>query len=81
MLLKHYPCSFLFRPDVFDQLPIKCFTPDRHLQLIEWILHHIICIQLIDPPSNHIHVRLLRLREQQKLEAGKRLEAGQAEGG
>ena len=60
-------------------MPVKRLTPHRHLQLIERIFHHIIRIQLIDPPHNHIHIRLLRLGEQQELRPGHRLEARQAE--
>jgi len=60
-------------------VPVKCLTPYRHLQLIKRILHHIVRVQFVDLPYNHIHIRLLRLREQQELRPRHRLEAGQAE--
>ncbi len=61
-------------------MPIPSLTPDRHLDLIERILHHIVRIQLIHLPNNHIHIRLMRFRKQEKLRAGQGLEACQAEG-
>ena len=60
-------------------MPIKRLAPHRHLQLIERVLHHIVRVQLINAPHDDLHVRLLRLREEQELGARHRLEAGQAE--
>lgn len=74
--LDHCPLS---RPHIPHQMPIKSLTPHRHLQLIERILHYIVRIHFINPAHYHIHIRLLRLREQQELRAGRRLEARQAE--
>ena len=60
-------------------MPLKCLTPYRHLQLIKRILHHIIAVQFIDSLHDNIHIRLLRLREQQELHPRKSLEATKSE--
>ncbi len=58
-------------------MPLKSLTSDRHLQLIERILHDIITVQFINSLHNNINIRLLRLREQQKLRPRKRLKASE----
>ncbi|MCJ1240400.1 hypothetical protein MMC14_008402 [Varicellaria rhodocarpa] len=62
-------------------MPIEALAPDRHLDLIEGVLHHVIGVQLVDPPHDDLDVRLLRLGEQEELGPRERLEAGQAEEG
>lgn len=62
-------------------MPIKRFTPNRHFQLIERILCHIIRIQFVHPPYDDVNVWLVWLCEQEKLRACERLEASQAEMG
>jgi hypothetical protein len=66
-------------PHLPNQPPLPPLTPNRHLQTIKRILHHIISIQLINSPHNLIRVRLLRFRKQQKLRSCERLEALEAE--
>lgn len=60
-------------------MPIERLAPHRHLRLVERILHHVVGVQFVDAAHGRIHVRLLRLREEQELRAGDRLEAGEAE--
>lgn len=60
-------------------MPIERLAPHRHLQLVERILHDVVRVQFVDAAHRRIHVRLLRLREEQELRAGDRLEAGEAE--
>lgn len=62
-------------------MPIKSFTPNRHFQLIERILRHIIRIQFVHLPNDDIDVWLVWFREQEKLRTSKCLEASQAEVG
>ena len=62
-------------------MPIKRLTPDRHLQLIERILCHIIRIQLIHFPNNDIHIWLMWFSEQQEFCTREGLEAREAEVG
>ena len=62
-------------------MPIKCFTPNWHFQLIEGVLRHIVRIQLVHLPCDDIDVWLVWLGEQEKLCARKCLEASQAEMG
>lgn len=59
-------------------MPIPRLGSDRHLDLIEGVLHDVVRIQLIHFSQNHIHVRLMRFREQEELRAGQSLEARQA---
>ena len=59
-------------------MPVESLTPNRHLQLVERILHNIVAVKLINPPYNNLHIRLLRLCEQQELRARKSLEAAQS---
>lgn len=51
------------------QRPLKLLHPNRHLDAIKRVLHNIIPIQLIAPPNHDIRIRLLRTREQQKLDS------------
>lgn len=51
------------RPHIPHQPPLPPLTPNRHLQLVKWVLHHIIRIQLIYLSHNLIYIRLLRFRE------------------
>lgn len=62
-------------------MPFPCLTPHRHLQLIKWILHHVIGIQLVDPTHHCIHIRLLGFCEEQKFSAGDGLETREPEEG
>lgn len=57
-------------------MPIKSLTPNRHLQLIKWVLHNIIRVNLIDLLQHDIDVRRDGIRKEKKLDAGDRLEAG-----
>ena len=69
------------RSHVSRQMPIKRLAPDWHFQLIEGILCHIIRVQLVQLFHDDINVWLMWLREEEKLGAGERLEAGKAEVG
>lgn len=60
-------------------MPIKRLTPNRHLQLIERILHHKIRIQLINLLHNHIYIHHERIRKQQELGPRLRLETREPE--
>lgn len=67
------------RPHIPQQLPLPRLTPNRIINGIERILHHIIGIQLVDIPNDTVDIRLQRLREEQELGARERLEALQPE--
>ena len=68
------------RPNqISSQRPLELLHPDRHLHRVERVLHHIVSIKLIAPPHHNIRIRLLRAGEQQELDAGRCLEARQAE--
>jgi len=68
------------RPDqISSQSPLKLVHPNRHLHRVERVLHHVVSIKLIASPHHDIGVRLLRAREQQKLDTSRCLEARQAE--
>lgn len=60
-------------------MSVKGFTFDRHIDLIERVLHHIIRVELVHPSNDDIDVRLMRLREEQEFGARHRLEALQSE--
>lgn len=51
------------RPQVLPQPPIEYLAPNRHFNLIEGILHHVVRIQLINPPDDRIHIWLVWLSE------------------
>jgi hypothetical protein len=55
-------------------MSIKRLTPDRHLQLIKRILHHIVRIYLVDLLHDRINIRHERIREQEELGPRQRLE-------
>ncbi len=42
------PISPLLRPNIASQMSIESLTPYGHFQLIEWILGHVIGIELVD---------------------------------
>ena len=50
-------------------MPIKRLTPDGHLNLVERILHHIVCVELVDAPKDHVCVGLLGIGEDQEFDA------------
>ena len=62
------------RPDKLIQPIVKLMTPNRHLQRIKRILHDKIRIKLITLLDNHLHIRLRRFRQKQKLDPRIRLE-------
>lgn len=62
-----------------SQMPVKCFTSYRHLQLVEGVLHHVVRIQLVDLVHDCLHVAGHGIREEQELGACQCLETGQAE--
>ena len=68
-------------PDFYEsiQSPVKLFAPDRHLHCVEWVLHHIVCIQLVYLLHHCVHIRLLRLREEEELHSRLCLKALYAE--
>ena len=70
---------FSLSPDIAHKMPLKRLTPDRHLQLIKWILHNIVTIQFINPSHNYIDIGLLRLRKKQELRPRKSLKATESE--
>ena len=71
----------LFRSYVAHQMPIKSFTPDWHLKLMEGVFGHVIRIEFVHPSNDDIDIRLVRFGKQQELHARKSLEAGQTEMG
>ena len=75
------PPHHLLCPHITHQKPIKRLAPNRHFCLIKRILHHIIRIQFINLPHNHLHIRLLRFRKQQEFRPRERLKAGQSKSG
>ena len=60
-------------------MPIERFATHRHLKLIKRILHHKVCVQLIDFVHDHLHVASHGIREQQEFGARQRLETRQPE--
>ena len=62
-------------------MPIEPLTPNRHLHLIEGILHDIVGVQLIDAAHDDLHIWLLGFREEEELGPREGLETGQAEEG
>jgi hypothetical protein len=66
-------------PYVRIELPVEHLAPDRHLQLVEGILHDVVRVQVVDPVHGHVDVGLQRLGEEQKLGAGQGGEALQPE--
>ena len=62
-------------------MPIEALAPDGHLGLIEGVLHHVIGVQLVDPPHDDLDVGLLGLGEEEELGPRECLETGQAEEG
>lgn len=60
-------------------MSIKRFTPDRHFQLIERILHDIVRIQLVDLVHDRVDIAAHRVGEEQELGPGQRLETSQSE--
>jgi hypothetical protein len=60
-------------------MPIECLTSHRHLNLIEWILHHEIRIELVDLLDDPVHTASQGIREQQELCPCQGLETGQSE--
>ena len=75
-----FGCTRISRPNqIPPQRTIKLLHPHRHLHRIEGILHNKIPINLITPPYHDIRIGLLGAAEQQELDAGGGLEAGQAE--
>ena len=62
-------------------MSIKRLTPNRHFQLIERILRHVIRVQFVHLPSDNIDIWLMWFREQEELRAGKCLETSQTEVG
>ena len=73
------PCVGLSRSHVCSQMSIECLTSNRHFQLIERVLCHIVRVQFVHLPRDDINIRLMWLREQEKLRARKCLEARKAE--
>ncbi len=67
------------RPHIPHQLAIKHLTPDRVIDLVKRVLHHVVRVQLIDLLQDRIHILLRRLREYQKLGPRQRLKALQPE--
>lgn len=60
-------------------MSVECFTAHWHLELIEGVLHHVVCIQLVDLVHDCVHAARRRVREKQELGPRQRLEACQAE--
>ncbi len=60
-------------------MPIKGLAFDRHIKLVEGILHDIVCVQLVHPADDGVHVGLVRFGEEQKFCAREGLEALQPE--
>lgn len=69
------PFALLSRLDVRAQMPIKGLALDRHIDLVEGVLHDVVRIQLVDLADDDIHVRLVRLGEEQELRARQSLKA------
>lgn len=69
----------VYLPNVRQQLPVKHVGPDRHLELIERVLHDIVRVEIIHLANRDVHICLRRVREQQKLDARHGREALQPE--
>lgn len=67
------------RPHIPHQLAIKRVAPHRVIDVVERVLHHVVRIQLVDLLEDRVHIRLRRLRKDQELRTGQRLEALQSE--
>jgi hypothetical protein len=61
-------------------MPVKRFTPNWHVHLIERILHDIISVKLVDSTYDCINIWLMRFREEQELCACQSLEALHSKG-
>ncbi|KAJ5462180.1 hypothetical protein N7530_010385 [Penicillium desertorum] len=57
------------------QMPIECLASHRHLNLVEWILHHIVRIELVDLLYDCVHAASQGIRKQQELRPGESLKA------
>lgn len=72
--------SAISRPDqISSQRFVKFVHSDGHLKAVEGIAHDKLGIYLITSSRNSLGVRLLGAREEQELDAGGSLKAGQAE--
>lgn len=60
-------------------MPIECLTSHWHLNLIEWILHHIVRIELVDFLDDCVHATSQGVCEQQEFCPRQGLETGQSE--
>lgn len=54
-------------------MPIECLASHRHLNLVEWILHHIVRIELVDLLYDCVHAASQGIRKQQELRPGEGL--------
>jgi hypothetical protein len=68
-------------PDLHEsvQASVELLTSNRHLDGIEWVLHHEIRIQLVNLLQRRLGIRLSWLRKEQELDARKCLETLHAE--
>jgi hypothetical protein len=61
--------------------PVPPFHPDRHLGLVERVLHDVVGVPLVDALDDGIDIRHERVGDQEELGAGVSLETGQSEEG
>lgn len=59
-------------------MPIERLASHWHLNLIKWILHHIVRIELVDLLYDCVHAASQRIREQQEFCSRQGLETGQS---
>ena len=71
--------DLLPRFDIRAQVPVKSLAFDRHVDLVEGVLHDIVRVQLIDPANGDIYIGLKWLGKEQKLRPRQRMEALQPE--
>lgn len=59
-------------------MPIKCLASHWHFNLIEWILHHIVRIELVNFLDDRVHATSQGIREQQEFCPRQGLKTGQS---
>lgn len=64
-----YPRHSLPRLDIRQQVPVEGLAAYRHLDLIEGVLHDIVCIELVDTLNDYIDIWLVGLCEDEKFRA------------
>lgn len=55
--------SVVYLPNVRQQLPVEHVAPDRHLELVKWVLHDVVGVEVVYPPDSDIDIGLGSVRE------------------